>query len=184
MIMTAVDTWTIMKSVLMISLKMAISLLHEQRYSFVTMLTLPQVHLASLCQKLSPSIFSLVTCTGVVIGVALLGIISQMAMVFIRVLSTVLFLRLNNLLKTIFLIFVSKIPPMKLPLFDNKSPTQDIVVCFVLAAGHNVGGVLLSTNSDDIRWYLAYIADFVNKDDPEKIRNAITASSVSCSQNL
>ena len=69
MIMTAVDTWTIMKSVLMISLKMAISLLHEQRYSFVTMLTLPQVHLVSLCQKLSPSIFSLVTCTGVVIGV-------------------------------------------------------------------------------------------------------------------
>ena len=44
-----------------------------------------------------------------------------MAMVFIRVLSTVLFLRLNNLLKTIFLIFVSKIPPMKLPQFDYKS---------------------------------------------------------------
>ena len=56
------------------------------------------------------------------------------------------------------------------------------MICFVLATGHYVGGVLLGSNSDDLKWFLLDNVEFVNKDDPEKIRNAIIAGSVSLSQ--
>ena len=54
------------------------------------------------------------------------------------------------------------------------------MISFVLAAGHYVAGVMLTTHSNSIKWYLNLIDEmFVNKDDPEKIKNAMTASSVS-----
>lgn len=57
------------------------------------------------------------------------------------------------------------------------------MICFVLATGHYVGGILLGANSDDLKWFfLGNNVEFVNKDDPEKIRNAIIAGSVSLSQ--
>ena len=52
------------------------------------------------------------------------------------------------------------------------------MISFVLAAGHNVAGVMLTTHSIDIKWFFDYV-QFINKDDPEKIRNAMAASSVS-----
>ena len=62
---------------------------------------------------------------------------------------------------------------------------QDIIISFALAVGHNVGGVLLTSNSNDIRWSFFLLRNdvkFVNEDDPEKIRNAVSAGSVSLSQ--
>ena len=49
---------------------------------------------------------------------------------------------------------------------------------FGAAAGHNVAGVMLTTHSSNVLWLSDYV-EFVNEDDPEKIRNAMTASSVS-----
>ena len=54
------------------------------------------------------------------------------------------------------------------------------MISFVLAAGHYVAGVMLTTHSNSTKWYLALAnVMFVNEDDPEKIINAMTASSVS-----
>ena len=52
------------------------------------------------------------------------------------------------------------------------------MISLVLAAGHNVAGVMLTTHSSNVLWLSGYV-EFVNEDDPEKIRNAMTASSVS-----
>ena len=56
------------------------------------------------------------------------------------------------------------------------------MISFILAAGHHVAGVLLTTNANDFKWFYELSLRFVNKDDPEKIRNAITAGSVSLSR--
>ena len=55
--------------------------------------------------------------------------------------------------------------------------TQDIVMSFVLAAGHNVARELLIPNTDVWAWSIK--ASFVDKDVPNKIRNAMTSSAVS-----
>jgi hypothetical protein len=56
------------------------------------------------------------------------------------------------------------------------------VISFVLAAGHYVAGVMLTTHSNSTKWYVALAnVMFVNEDDPEKIINAMTASSAFCS---
>ena len=52
------------------------------------------------------------------------------------------------------------------------------MISFVLAAGHNVAGVMLTIPSSDSKWSFYYV-EFINKDDPDKIRNAMVASSVS-----
>ena len=52
------------------------------------------------------------------------------------------------------------------------------MISFVLAAGHNAAGVMLTTHSFDIKWFIGYV-QLINKDDHEKIRNAMAASSVS-----
>ena len=51
------------------------------------------------------------------------------------------------------------------------------MISFVLAAGHNVAGVMLTTHSSDTKWFLDDVV-FV-EGDPEVIRNAMTAGSVS-----
>ena len=58
---------------------------------------------------------------------------------------------------------------------------QDIVISFSLAAGHNVGRVFLNIAALPLKWLILSV-EFVNKDDPEKIRNALTASAVSLYQ--
>ena len=60
---------------------------------------------------------------------------------------------------------------------------QDIVISFALAAGHNVGRVFLNIVASPLKWLFLSV-EFVNKDDPEKIRNALTASAVSLYQEI
>ncbi|CAI8040133.1 hypothetical protein GBAR_LOCUS22359 [Geodia barretti] len=100
---------------------------------------------------------SIYMATGLAIGVTCLGAIIQLLFIPFRLW---LFSGESFLIK-IFLVF-------------------DIVISFVLAAGHNVAGVMLTTHSIDIKWFFDYV-QFINKDDPEKIRNAMAASSALCS---
>ena len=55
---------------------------------------------------------------------------------------------------------------------------QDIVISFILAAGHNVGRVFLEIATLPLKW-IFFEVEFVDEDDPEKIRNTLTAGSVS-----
>ena len=56
--------------------------------------------------------------------------------------------------------------------------TQDILMSFVLAAGHNVARELLILNTDVSAWSLRALY-FVDEDVPNKIRNIMTSSAVS-----
>ena len=55
------------------------------------------------------------------------------------------------------------------------------MISFSLAVGHNVGRVFLNIAASPLKWLILSV-EFVNKDNPEKIRNALTASAVSLYQ--
>jgi hypothetical protein len=97
--------------------------------------------------------------TGLAIGITCLGVITQLLFIPFRL----WFFSRESFLFKIFVVF-------------------DIVISFVLAAGHYVAGVMLTTHSNSTKWYVALAnVMFVNEDDPEKIINAMTASSAFCS---
>ena len=118
------------------------------------------------------------------IGVALLAIIFQIVLINIRFLH----LGRNNFLAILLCVsnYLCTGLPTQQPCHIHGIFTHvfdaGIVISFTLAVGHNVGRVFLNIVASPLKWLFLSV-EFVNKDDPEKIRNALTASAVSLYQS-